>query len=105
MSDPRSGERDRLLSYSEIVIFWLPLGMMWVMIAAEQPALTAIIARLPDAETKLAAFGVVFALSLVIESRPSLRFPFLRRLRLGLVHAANGDRYFPDGEQNFQQTL
>lgn len=56
------------MSYSEILIFWLPLGMMWIMMAAEQPALAAVIARLPDAETNLAAFGIVFTLSLVVES-------------------------------------
>ncbi len=62
------GDSSHLLSYSEILIFWLPLAMMWIMMAAEQPALAAIIARLPDAETNLAAFGIVFTLSLVIES-------------------------------------
>lgn len=58
----------RQLAYGEIFRFWFPLGLMWLMMAAENPALTAIIARLPDAETNLAAFGVVFALSLVTES-------------------------------------
>jgi progressive ankylosis protein len=57
-----------LLSYPQIFMFWLPLGLMWLMMAVEQPALTAVIARLPNAETNLAAFGVVFAISLVIES-------------------------------------
>ena len=57
-----------LLSYSQILVFWLPLGLMWLMMAVEQPSLTAVIARMSDAELNLAAFGVVFALSLVVES-------------------------------------
>ncbi|MFW5688045.1 MAG: hypothetical protein ACOC1U_00615 [Spirochaetota bacterium] len=56
------------LTYSEILVFWIPLGLMWLMMAAEQPALTAVIARMTDAEINLAAFGVVFALALVLES-------------------------------------
>ena len=41
---------------------------MWLMMAVEQPAMTAVIARLPDAELNLAAFGVMFSIALVIES-------------------------------------
>lgn len=56
------------LTYRQIFIFWLPLGLMWLMMAAEQPALTAVIARMEDARVNLAAFGVVFAIALVAES-------------------------------------
>lgn len=56
------------LTYRQIFIFWFPLGLMWLMMAAEQPALTAVIARMQDAEVNLAAFGVVFAIALVAES-------------------------------------
>lgn len=38
------------------------------MMGIEQPALTAIVARLPNASINLAAFGVTFALALVVES-------------------------------------
>ena len=41
---------------------------MWLMMGVEQPALTAIVARLPNASINLAAFGVTFALALVVES-------------------------------------
>ncbi len=41
---------------------------MWLMMAAEQPLLTAVIARMPDAALNLAAFGVVFSIALVAES-------------------------------------
>jgi hypothetical protein len=56
------------LSYSQILAFWTPLGLMWLMMAAEQPALSAVIARLAEPELNLAAFGVVWSISLVIES-------------------------------------
>lgn len=56
------------LSYREIILFWTPLAVMWLMMAVEQPAITAVVARMADANANLAAFGVVFALSLMIES-------------------------------------
>ena len=56
------------LSYGQIFVFWIPLGIMWLMMAVEQPALAAVIARMPDAAVNLAAFGVVFAIALVAES-------------------------------------
>lgn len=64
----RSDERVQQLSYRAILAFWFPLGMMWLMMAAEQPALAAVIARLPGPELNLAAYGVVWAIALVIES-------------------------------------
>jgi hypothetical protein len=76
-----------LLSYSQILVFWLPLGLMWLMMAVEQPALTAVIARLPNAEVNLAAFGVVFALSLVVES------PVIQMLAAATAVANNAANY------------
>lgn len=69
------------------MLFWLPLGVMWLMMAAEQPALTAIVARLPDAERNLAAFGVVFAISLVIES------PIIQMLAAATAVSGNTANY------------
>ena len=48
--------------------FWLPLAAMWLMMAAELPLITAAVARLPEARENLAAFGLTYALSLIIES-------------------------------------
>ncbi|MFN2168187.1 MAG: hypothetical protein ACK2U9_18240, partial [Anaerolineae bacterium] len=48
--------------------FWLPLLAMWLMMAAELPLITAAVARLPESKENLAAFGVTFSLSLIIES-------------------------------------
>ncbi len=57
-----------VMTYGQIFVFWFPLALMWLMMATEQPALTAIIARMPNARVNLAAFGVVFAIALVAES-------------------------------------
>jgi hypothetical protein len=53
------------------VIFrtWWPLAASWALMAAELPVISAIVARLPEPEVNLAAYGgVVFALALIIES-------------------------------------
>ncbi len=47
--------------------FWLPLAAMWIMMAIEQPVVAAVMARLPDPALNLAAFGVTFALALMVE--------------------------------------
>lgn len=62
-----AAEHERL-TYKGILIFWLPLAAMWIIMGIEQPAMTAIIARMADATTNLAAFGVAFSIALVIES-------------------------------------
>jgi hypothetical protein len=52
-----------------IVGAWWPLAASWMLMAAEQPAIAAVVARLADPEVHLAAWGgVVFAFALVIES-------------------------------------
>ncbi len=50
-----------------ILRFWLPLALMWVMMALEQPILAAVTARLPQPKEQLAAFGITFGLALLIE--------------------------------------
>ncbi len=56
------------LSYRKIFIFWAPLALTWLMMAAEQPFLVAVIARLSDAKYNLAAFGIAFSFALIIEA-------------------------------------
>ncbi|MEK6552623.1 MAG: hypothetical protein AABZ54_04145, partial [Bacteroidota bacterium] len=56
------------LSYKKIFKFWIPLSATWLMMSVEGPFLTALIARLPHPEYNLAAYGVAFALALIIES-------------------------------------
>lgn len=48
--------------------FWLPLAVMWLVMSAEQPSITAVVSRLPDATEHLAAFGLTFSLALIVES-------------------------------------
>ena len=56
------------LSYRRIFWFWVPLAAMWFMMAVEQPLIASFIARMPDPELNLAAYGVVFSIALIIES-------------------------------------
>jgi hypothetical protein len=56
------------LTQRRIFWFWLPLAAMWIMMAVEQPAIAAVTARLPNPELNLAAFGVTFALALLVEA-------------------------------------
>lgn len=51
-----------------VVTFWLPLAATWLMMAAEGPYLTAIVARMQDPARALAGFGVALSLALLIES-------------------------------------
>jgi hypothetical protein len=48
--------------------FWLPLMGTWLLMAVDGPLLTALIARMVDAEPNLAAYGVAFSLALVAEA-------------------------------------
>ncbi len=52
-----------------IVQTWWPLAASWLLMAAELPVLSAVVARLANPEINLAAYGgVVFPVSLIIES-------------------------------------
>lgn len=54
---------------SQVYHAWWPLAASWFLIGVEQPAVTAVIARLANPEINLAAFGgVVFPLSLIVEA-------------------------------------
>jgi hypothetical protein len=56
------------MSYRRIFWFWIPLAAMWFMMAVEQPLIASFIARMPDPELNLAAYGVVFSIALIIEA-------------------------------------
>ncbi|MGD8305446.1 MAG: hypothetical protein PVF17_02230, partial [Ignavibacteria bacterium] len=56
------------LSFKKIFLFWLPLGATWLMMSVEGPFLSALIARLADPKFNLAAYGVAFALALIVEA-------------------------------------
>jgi hypothetical protein len=53
----------------DVLRAWFPLAMSWLLMAAELPALGAVLARLADPQIHLAAYGgVVFPLALIIEA-------------------------------------
>lgn len=56
------------VTVGDVARAWWPLCASWLLMAAEQPAIAAVVARLDDAQTQLAAWGVVFAFALVIEA-------------------------------------
>lgn len=57
------------MKQSEVVHTWWPLAASWLLMGAEMPALSAVIARLAAPEINLAAFGgIVWPLALIIES-------------------------------------
>ncbi len=47
---------------------WWPLAASWLLMAAESPTLSAVVARLAEPEINLAALGVVYSLALIVES-------------------------------------
>lgn len=54
---------------SKVLQAWWPLAASWLLMGAELPLLSAVVARLPDPKIHLAAYGgVVFPLALIIES-------------------------------------
>ncbi len=56
------------LSLRDVLETWWPLAASWLMMGFELPAVSAVMARLPDPEINLAAYGgVVFPLALLIE--------------------------------------
>ena len=59
----------RELSVPDVVEAWWPLAASWLLMGLELPAVSAVMARLPDPKLSLAAYGgVVFPLCLLIES-------------------------------------
>lgn len=64
-----SGPAPKPVTLKRVLLTWLPLAGSWMLMGAELPALSAIVARLAQPEINLAAYGgVVFPLALIIES-------------------------------------
>lgn len=55
------------ISKKDLNKIWIPLAIMWIVMALEQPMITSVISRLNDAKAQLAGFGFSFALALLIE--------------------------------------
>ncbi len=75
------------LTSRAVLRVYIPLAAMWILMGIEQPALTAVIARLSDATVQLAAFGVTFSLALIVES------PVLQMLSAGTAMALDREHY------------
>lgn len=56
------------LSQKDIFKMWWPLAATWLLMALEGPFVSALIARQTNAIIELGAFGVVYALGLVLEA-------------------------------------
>ncbi len=56
------------LTFKKISLFWMPLSATWLMMAAEGPFLSAIIARMLNPEFNLAAFGVASSFAMIVEA-------------------------------------
>ncbi len=53
---------------TELFRFWIPLQATWLMMSLEGPFLAAVIARLAEPKHNLAAYGVAFALAILVEA-------------------------------------
>ena len=56
------------LSMRRIMRTWWPLTVSWLLMTAELSLISAVVARLPDPEVNLAAWGIVFSLSIMIQA-------------------------------------
>ena len=58
-----------MITYRKIFTVWWPLALSWLLMGIELPMLTSVVARLPDPEINLAAYGeIVFPLALILEA-------------------------------------
>lgn len=55
------------LRVADVTRAWLPLAASWLLMGLEGPLLTMAVARLPEEQSQLGAWSLVFAVSLVIE--------------------------------------
>ncbi len=85
------------MTYRKVFTFWIPLALAWLLMTLEGAVIQSVISRKPDAETQLAAFGLMFSLAILLEtpiimllatsnalSRDRQSFRLLWRFMLGL---------------------
>jgi hypothetical protein len=68
-----TSEAEPRLTPSEVTRRWWPLAASWLLMTGELVIAAAVVARLPDPDVQLAAWGVVFAIITVIQA-PSNAF-------------------------------
>lgn len=76
-----------MITKKKIFKLWIPLAVMWIVMALESPMITSAISRLPDAINQLAAFGFSFALALLIEG------PVIQMLSAGTAVTSSKSSY------------
>lgn len=67
------------LTYRAISLLYVPLALSWLLMLMEGPIINAFLARGPDAELALAAYGVAISIILVVEA------PILMMLELTIA--------------------
>ena len=85
------------LTTSAVLRFWLPLATSWLLMATENVAVNAIVARMAEAKLQLAALGIAYSVAMAVESpiislltasnalaRDRQSFRMLHRFTLGL---------------------
>lgn len=91
--------RDHPVTMRRVIETWWPLAGSWALMGLELPAITAVMARLANPETSLAAYGgIVFPLAILVEApiimllaastALSVDVPSYLRLRRFMVAAA-----------------
>ncbi len=78
---------EKKLDYTDILKFWAPLAMMWVVMSLEMPVINAVVARMSFPKENLAIFGVVFSISLIIEG------PIIQMLSAATALSSNYSSY------------
>ena len=56
------------ISQKKILLYWLPIAASWLLMGSEQPFINGTLARLPESINTLAAYGIVYSITLIIES-------------------------------------
>lgn len=69
------------LTYKGISLLYLPLALSWVLMLMEGPLVNAFLARAPEPELSLAAYGVALSIVLVVEA------PILMMLELSITQS------------------
>lgn len=73
----------------QVISTWWPLAASWILMGLELPGISAVLARLPDPEIHLAAYGsVVFSLALIIEA------PIIMALAASTALAGDRESFF-----------
>lgn len=93
MSVTGSAEARPPLTAADIGRTWWPLALSWLFMTAELVLTTAVIARLAAPELNLAAWGIVFALSTLIQAPAQVLLPSSTALSTNATAHARLRRY------------